>query len=88
LEKLENLSYLELAHNKLTNIDNLSDLNNLLTLKIEFNQITNINKILNNKDSKLEMFTMKFNQIDEKIVNAIEENNQKVYKLRNPNTSE
>jgi hypothetical protein len=68
-------------------IDSLSALNNLLTLKIEFNKITNVNKILNNKNSKLEMFTIKFNQIEEKIVNAVEENNQKVYKLRNPSNS-
>jgi len=82
LENLNNLNYLELAHNNISNIDNLSDLDKLLTLKIEFNKIKNVDSILNNEDWKLEMFTMKFNQIDEKIVNAVEENNQKVYKLR------
>lgn len=82
LENLTNLNYLELAHNQLTNIDNLSNLDELLTLKIEFNQIENVDSLLNNIDWKLEMFTMKFNKIDEKIVEVVEENNQKVYQLR------
>lgn len=87
LEKLQDLTYLELAHNELKNIDNLSLLNKLLTLKIEFNQIKNVDKILNNKEWKLEMFTMKFNKINKKIVDAVEMNNQKVYELRNTKTT-
>jgi len=85
LENLKNLQYLELTHNKLENIDNLADLNNLTDLKIEFNKIKNVDKILNNEKSKLQMFTMKFNEINAKIVNAVETNNQKVYKLRHVN---
>lgn len=88
LENLKWLTYLELAHDQLTNIDNLSQLNNLRTLKIEFNKIKNVDKILNNEKSKLEMFTMKFNQIDPKIVEAVAQNNQKVLKIRQRANSE
>ncbi|MCD5382888.1 hypothetical protein LR002_02085 [Candidatus Gracilibacteria bacterium] len=84
LENLKNLKYLGLARNQLTNIDKLSALNNLDTLKIEFNQVENIDKILNNEKSKLQMFTIKFNKINPEIVKAVEENNQRVYKMRHP----
>jgi len=75
LKSLKNLTNLQLAHNKILDISDLSNLINLITLKVEFNQISNISAILKNKEMQLELFTAKYNLLDEKITNKLYEIN-------------